>query len=191
MARPLSATDDQILDAARGLAARRGPDGFTISEVARDIGLSRTAITLRFSCTEDLKLTLMKRVVGAFEARVQALEIEQGAAGLLAIADMIGEMAGDQVRFSGFMLRYAASVQDPVLLEIEERRARVLRSALMSAMPETAIDKSAAVDAFMANVTGSLLNWQTSDEADARAFLRKRTLNWLRLAGIPCDDERK
>lgn len=188
MARPLSATDDEILEAAGKVMRRRGPDGFSVSEVAREVGLSRTAIILRFKGGDELKRTLMRKNAAEFEARVSALETGHGAAALLAIADMIAQMAGSRDNFSGFMLRYTANVSDPILFGLEERRGEVLRAAIARAMPETAIEKGAAVDAFMAHLTGSLLYWQTSDELDARRFLRQRVMNWLRLVGISVDE---
>ncbi|CAN7630548.1 TetR/AcrR family transcriptional regulator [Phenylobacterium sp. LjRoot225] len=188
MARPLSATDDQILEAAQEVLLRRGLDGFSVSEVAREVGLSRTAITLRFKSGDELKRTLVRRRVAQYEAQVMALDVEQGSAGLLAIVDMIAEKAGSRDKFSSFMLRYTSNIKDPILLELEQRRGQILRTAIAKVMPETAIDKSAAVDAFMANITGSLLNWQPSHDMDARQFLRERTFNWLRLVGIPVDE---
>jgi AcrR family transcriptional regulator len=187
MARPLSATDDEILQSAQQVMHRRGFEGFSLSEVAREVGLTRTAIALRFKSTDELKRTLIKRSMADFEARLADLELQQGAASLLAIADRIAEMAGSQDKFSGYMLRFSSNIKDPVLLEVEERRGMILRRAITAAMPETAIDRQAAADVFMAHLTGSLFNWQTSDEASARHFIRKRVMNWLRLAGIPCE----
>lgn len=187
MARPLSATDDEILEAAQQVIARRGPDGFSISEVAREVGLSRAAITLRFK-GDELKRVLMNRYVDVFDANLQALNIERGSAGLLAIAEQIATNAASQGRFSSFMLQYSANIQDAIALEMERKRGQILRAAIAKAMPETAIELEAAVDAFMAHITGSLLYWQTSDAPDARRFLRDRTLNWLRLAGIAVDE---
>jgi AcrR family transcriptional regulator len=188
MARPLSATDEDILQSAQQVMRRRGFDGFSLSEVAREVGLTRTAIALRFKSTDELKRTLIRRNMENYEARLADLKLEQGAAGLLAIADRVAEMAGSRDNFSGYMLRFSSNIKDPVLLEIEERRGMILRRAITTAMPETAIDRQAAADVFMAHLTGSLINWQTSDEANARAFIRQRVMNWLRLAGIPCGE---
>lgn len=189
MARPLSATDDEILGAAQLVLTRRGLDGFSVSEVARELGLSRTAITLRFKSGDELKRTLIKRNAERFDTLVSALDIEEGAAGLLAVAGMIGALAGGRGNFSSFMTRYTANIQDPILLQLEERRGEILRAAVARAMPKTAINKEDAVDAFMAQLTGSLLNWQTRSGPDARQFLLDRALNWIRLAGIPVEKE--
>lgn len=189
MARPLSATDDEILGAARQVLARHGLDGFSVSKVARNLGLSRAAITLRFKSADELKRTLMKRDANSFESLFLSLKLDQGASGLLTIADMIGKMVGGRDSFSNFMMRYTTNMQDPVLLQLEERRGEILRSTIARAMPETAIDKSDAVDAFMAHLTGSLMHWHSGSDLDARQFLCKRVRNWLHLVGIPVEEE--
>jgi AcrR family transcriptional regulator len=189
MARPLTASDDQILDAAYNVLRRRGADGFTVSEVARDVGLSRTAITLRFKSGDELKRLLLQRQIKQFKAHIDALTITRGGAGLLVIADMLGGMIGGRDRFSHFMMQYLPANADSELVGLEERRGKLLRDAIGAAMPETAIDRAAAIDAFMAHITGTVLYWQLSEGADIKQFLRQRTLNWLKLSGIPVDED--
>jgi AcrR family transcriptional regulator len=185
MARPPSVTDDQIIDATERVFAKHGAQGLTVSEVAREVGLSRAAITLRFAGVDALKRHLLKRVAQQFEERLATIQLEPGAAGLLAIADMLGSMLKGRENLSNFWLRYNSNISDPLYRAMEENRGMVLRELVLSAMPETRIDKSEAVDLFMAQMTGSILNWQTSDYSDARQFLRKRAFDWIRLAGIP------
>lgn len=188
MARPLSATDEEILNAAHHVVLRRGLDGFSVSEVAREVGLSRTAITLRFKSAEELKRSLMQRRAEQFEALLSAMDVKPGAAGLLAIAETIGEKAGTRESFSSFMLRFTSSTRDAALLELEARRGKSLRAVIDRAMPKTAIQHHAAVEAFSAHLIGSLLHWQASEEPDGKRFLRARTLDWLRLAGVPLSE---
>lgn len=188
MARPLSVTDEEILDVANRVIAMRGPEHFSVSEVAREVGLSRAAITLRFHSAEDLKRLLMQRRAEQFDRLLASLEIKRGAEGLLAIAELIGAKAGSRNGVANFMLRMSRNIHDPVLLELEERRGESLRSVIGQAMPRTAIEHSAAVDAFLAHLSGSLLQWQASEEPDGRRFLRDRTFDWLRLAGVPLNE---
>jgi AcrR family transcriptional regulator len=188
MARPLSASDDEILNAAQQVLQRRGADGFTVSEVAREIGLSRTAITLRFKSGDELKRILVQRQIVQFKSHIDSLTVTQGGAGLLAIAEMIGGMLGGRDRFSHYMMRHLPANADSDMVAMEQQRSKLLRDAIGAAMPETAIGKAEAIDAFMTHITGSILYWQLSDAADVKAFLRQRTLNWLKLCGIPTDE---
>lgn len=191
MARPLSVTDDQILDATQAVWEQLGPHGLTMSEIAREVGLSRAAISLRFGSLDDLKRRLVQRMAVSFEERLGEIRLDPGAAGLIAFARMLGTMMRSREQFKNFMLRYNAGLHDPILLELENRRSAALQALVTGVMPETAIDKTAAVDAFLAQMTGSMMNWQTMHHPDAAEFLMERTVNWIRLAGIPYDDDSK
>eukprot|EP00456_Euglypha_rotunda_P039096 TRINITY_DN30055_c0_g1_i1.p3 TRINITY_DN30055_c0_g1~~TRINITY_DN30055_c0_g1_i1.p3 ORF type:complete len:100 (-),score=30.11 TRINITY_DN30055_c0_g1_i1:11-310(-) len=73
MVRPKLATDDEILDAASLVMARRGLHGFTVTEVASEIGLSRAAIVLRFKSAEELKSALTIRMVAPLLRSLDAI----------------------------------------------------------------------------------------------------------------------
>lgn len=188
MARPLSVTNDQIIDATERVFAKHGAQGLTVSEVAREVGLSRAAITLRFAGVDALKRLLLERVAQRFEKTLATVRLEQGAPSLLVIADILGGMLKGRENLSSFWLRHNSNINDPLYRAMEESRGMALRELVLSAMPETRIDKSEAVDLFMAQMTGSILNWQTNSYPDARQFLRKRALDWIRLAGIAFDE---
>lgn len=188
MARPLSVTDSQILDAMNAALVELGTHGLSISEVARRVGLSRAAISQRFGTLDDLKRLLMKRLLREFEERLAAVRIEAGAPGLIRIAELVGNMIGAREQFSNFMFRYSININDPILIGLEEQRGEILRALIAKTMPLTAIETTAAVDAFMAHLTGSIMNWQASRHPEATAFLKERTLNWIRLTGIPLED---
>lgn len=184
MARPISASDEDILRAASAVMARRGPDGFSVAEVAREVGLSRAAITFRFKGVEDLRARVLDQFTASFEDILTTLRAEPGAPGLLEIAELVGRLAGGQQKFSAFLLDYSANMQDAARRRMEERRGEALRAAVAQVMPPLAIPREAAVNAFMAHVTGSLMAWHSDDQPDAAAFLRERTRNWLILTGV-------
>ncbi len=184
MARPQSVSDDEILDAAERVLDEMGHDRFSISEVARQLGLSRAAITFRFEGPDALRRLALARKVARMERHIDGWTIEPGAAGLLEIAGRIGVMAGGRAGFARSMLRFSDNLDDPVAREVELHRGDIVRAAIAKAMPDTAVARTEAIDAFMAHVTGSLVAWQASTGIDAETFLRQRTLVWLRLTGI-------
>ncbi|WP_417620978.1 TetR/AcrR family transcriptional regulator [Parasphingorhabdus sp.] len=184
MPRPLSATDDDIMEAAQKVLALRGSNGFSVSEVARELSLSRTAITLRFKSAQNLKQQVLRRNAELFKGKLGNLKLEKGAAGLIEIAELIGGMTNGRQNFSDYMARYASNVNDPDAMEIEQQRGQILREAILAVMPETTLPPEDAADAFMAHLTGSLMNWQGRSTISASSFLRERTIKWLRLVGI-------
>lgn len=190
MARPLSATDDEILSVAGAVFARGGATGFSVSQVARELGLSRAAITARFNSADDLKRLIAKRNIDLFEQRFADFRPARGVAGLVSIAERIGAMLGKPRDFASFLFRYTANLDDPILAEMEQRRGRILRRVIAEAMPKTALPRNVAVDLFMAQLTGSLMNWQASGkEKNAARFLSQRALMWAKLAGLEAPHE--
>src|SRR6516225_8589088 len=90
MGRPFAASDDQILRAASKVISRRGPDAFSLAEVASEVGLSRAAIILRFKSTHALKVTLLTRQVERFAANLATLPNSPSGDNLLQVAAFIG-----------------------------------------------------------------------------------------------------
>jgi AcrR family transcriptional regulator len=185
MGRPFTASDEEILSAAGQVMARRGPDGFSIAEVAADVGLSRTAIILRFKSTHALKVTLLTRMVERFSAALQAVPKTPSGDNVLRLAAFIGGYVRSRESLASFFSTYNVNIQNPELLELELKRGRALRAAISSVMPEVAIDHQCAVNAFTAHLTGTIIAWQAADDhIDSRRFVVKRTTDWLGLAGV-------
>tara|TARA_R110001599_G_scaffold26856_2_gene94686 strand:- start:131449 stop:132000 length:552 start_codon:yes stop_codon:yes gene_type:complete len=178
------------MEAAHKVLALRGSDGFSVSEVARELSLSRAAITLRFKSAQNLKQQVLLRNAELFKGKLSNLKLEKGAAGLIEIAELIGGMTNGRQNFSDYMSKYASSVNDPDAMEIEQQRGQILRETILEVMPETALAPNDAADAFMAHLTGSLMNWQGRKNVSASSFLRERTIKWLHLVGIACDDHK-
>jgi AcrR family transcriptional regulator len=186
MARPFTASDDDILHAARKVIGRRGPDGFSIAEVATEVGLSRAAIILRFKSTHALKLASLEKMVEQFAVALDVLPTTPSGDNLLQVAAFIGSYMHSRessVRF--FANYYGSNVQDRDLLKLEHQRGAVLDRAIGRVMPETVLERDSAVIAFRAHLTGSITTWLSLDDANSRRYLVMRTKEWLKLARIP------
>lgn len=189
MARPFSASDDEILQAARKVIGLRGPDAFSIAEVASEVGLSRAAIILRFKSTRALKVASIEKMVEQFGAALDTWPKTPSGDNLLHAAAFIGTYMGSRessVRF--FANYYTSNVRDGELSELEYRRGELLDKAISLVMPETTLDRASAVLAFRAHLTGTILAWLSLDDPDSRRYLVMRTREWLRLAGIAYSD---
>src|SRR5690606_862467 len=109
---------------------------------------------------------VLDRLSTSFEGMLTTLRAEPGAPGLMEIAEFVGRLAGGQQNFSAFLLDYSANMQSTARRRIEERRGEALRAAVAKVMPPLAIERDAAVAAFMAHVTGSLMAWHSYDDPD-------------------------
>ncbi len=192
MARTPSVSDEEILEAARRVIGRLGPNAFTVTDVASEVGLSRAAIILRFKSTHALKVLLLNRMVDQFIEMLAQLPKTPSGDNLLIVAAFIGERASNidvRARKRGplpsFFASYPANMEDPDLAALERRRGEALRVAVSRVMPMTTIGRKAAVTAFCAHMTGSIMASLAAEDTDSRAYLVSRTRDWLRLAGIP------
>jgi TetR/AcrR family macrolide resistance operon transcriptional repressor len=190
MARPFTATDDDILRAAAKVMQRRGPDAFALAEVATEVGLSRAAIILRFKSTHDLKVTLLTKMVQRFADALATLPQSPSGDNVLRVAAFIGTHVGSREGSGKFFANYfTTNVRDRELFELERRRGAVLRDAISKVMPQTAIDHDSAILAFRAHLSGTIMAWLGNEEADSCRYVVLRTREWLRLAGIAYSEE--
>jgi AcrR family transcriptional regulator len=187
MARPQTASDDEILQASLRVMVRRGHDAFTLSEVAAEVGLSRAAIILRFKGTHALKVRLTTYIVDRFVQSLRSLPSSRGGDGLLELVAFIGQKVSSPGSLAAFMRTYHSNIEDKELLRLERKRGAALRAAVAERMPSTAITRDSAVTAFGAHISGCLMQWEVQTGTDARCYLVERTKQWLTLAQIPHD----
>lgn len=186
MARTLTVSDEEIFAAAEQVIGRCGPDGFTLSEVATKVGLTRAAINLRFKSAHDLKVTVLTRAVDQFVEELAGLPKTPSGDSLLKVAAFIGAHIGSRESFSTFYATYSSNVIDPDLSALNEKRAQALFKAVSVAMPKTPLSIDSAAHMFLASLTGDIIFWQnTNADVDANSFLVKQMKEWLRLARIP------
>jgi TetR/AcrR family macrolide resistance operon transcriptional repressor len=189
MGRPFTASDEDILHAAGKVIARRGPDAFSIAEVAADVGLSRAAIILRFKSTHALKVTLLARMVEEFATLLKTLPQSPSGDNVLRLAAFLGSYVHSRQSSAKFFSTYSNNVQDHDLRELERKRGDALFAAISSVMPEVAIDHTSAVVAFTAHLAGCIVAWLAHDDDDSRGYIVMRTREWLKLAGIAFSED--
>lgn len=185
MARTPTVSDDEILDAAKKVLYRRGPDAFTLAEVAADVGLSRAAIILRFKSTQELKVTLLSKMVSLFTLQVAELPKNPSGDNLLKVAAFIGSRMTNVQGLTAFLNNHFSNISDPILFDLELKRGAAWHNAISRSMPPITIDHDAAVAAFSAHLSGTLLAWPGSENETCLNYMLRRTKEWLRLAGIP------
>jgi TetR/AcrR family macrolide resistance operon transcriptional repressor len=186
MARPKQASDAEVMETAERIYAQRGHQGFTLSELAREVNLSRAAIIQRFGNAEGLRMRMARQHIAHFQKLLEQLPVSRDGDALIALAAFVGQLVGGRQQLTAFMLNLHADLQDEKLGELQKERAAALHQAIALRMPPVAIEPESAVSAFRAHLSGSLIQWQSSPEAvSAGDFLAARTREWLRLASVP------
>jgi TetR/AcrR family macrolide resistance operon transcriptional repressor len=128
MPRPKLISDDQVLDATRKVMLRQGVAGFTLSDVAEEVGLSRAALIQRFDNRAGL------------EARVAAQGVE--ALRQLIAAEAIGNK-GPHLAL-GFLETVLERFEIPVLLS-NAAAAALLRDAIVARLDEPSRQRAGEV----------------------------------------------
>ncbi len=190
MARPKHASDQQVLSAAHRIYSERGHRGFTLSELARDVDLSRAALIQRFGNVESLRMRLARERAGRLRQLLAELPVERSGDALIALAAFIGSMVEGRSGLASYMQAVQADLDDAELIHVEKERGAALSEAVACRMPELPIDNQSAALAFRAHLAGSLMQWQVEERPiSARDFLVERTREWLRLVRLPFGDE--
>lgn len=186
MARPKLASDRDVLRVAHRIYAEQGHKGFTLSALAREVDLSRAALIQRFGNVDQLRMRLASERMGLLRLQLEQLPVERSGDALLALAAFIGNMVRDRSGLAAFMQTLQADLTDEALLRLEKERGEALLEAAAQRMPELRIARHSAAKAFRAHLAGSLMQWQVEErDISARDFLVERTMDWLRLAGVP------
>ncbi len=193
MARPFTASDEQILEVASSVMSRRGPDLFSIAEVASEVGVSRAAIIQRFKSTSALRTTSLTHLVDLFTSALDKLLTtfakSAGGDNLLRLGAFIGSYVHTRESSAKFFASYTTNIQDLELAELELRRGSALRTAISRAMPKVVVEHEVAVSAFGAHLTGNILAWLAMNDSNPRRHLVTRTSEWLRFTRIPFSED--
>jgi AcrR family transcriptional regulator len=184
MARPTQISDEKILDAAEMILARDGVGAFSLASVAREVGITRAAITFRFESAHKLMVMAAERGVTRYIAEMRALEIERSGDGLLAFARHIGSRCQSPSALSHFLSQSHARLHYPDLAKLENARGEAYTEAIARAMPVDPSARQDAVAIFGAHLTGTLHAWAARGEPSAAVFLEQRAAMLLDAMGI-------
>lgn len=185
MARPQTVSDDEIMQAARRVISRRGYGAFTLAEVAEELGISRTAIILRFKSTRELKLRITTSTIENLRREMADLPVTRSGDGLLQLVASIGTHTPSRADVATLMLVSQGNLADAELATLESERGHILRDAVGARMPETALPHDVAVRTFVAHIAGSVSQWRSGADPSPTEFLVARTEEWLTLAHVP------
>lgn len=175
MARPRTHSDDVILSAAQTVLLRSGPGGFTLSDAATEVGMSRPALIQRFGNRESLMQALAAREVELTRDWLATLPAGRGIAPLwtflkAAVRSMgPGQMPGQTGAAKGShcdarVALAAIEAGDPHLAASGAERHRLVQEAIALRLPEGIRDPKGLSLAIHGLMAGAVLQWLVSRE---------------------------
>lgn len=182
MARPRTASDDDVFAAAYRVMQGTGPSGFTLQAVAREAGITAGALVQRFGSKRGLQVALAKGSRVYTTAFLQSLRdsADDPLVALRRYADSMAGLAASPAAMVRNLAYLHEDLSDPALRTELERQGlatlQVLESLVRAAVargdlhPRTKPKSTAR--AIEAAVGGALLSWAIYRRGSARAWLR-------------------
>ncbi|MBB1094068.1 TetR/AcrR family transcriptional regulator [Rhodopseudomonas palustris] len=175
MPRPKLHSDDDILDTAQLVLLRQGPSHFTLSDVAKAVGISRAALIQRFTDKATLQLRVMERMTQEVRDYFDAAPSHTGLAPLWTmLKDLIGGM-GSGEDAAGHLLLYWGDTQEPALRALALERNELVRGAIERRLPSEPHNPEQASGLVQAVIQGACMQWLIARNGPLDAFMTEQT----------------
>jgi AcrR family transcriptional regulator len=197
MARPRKASDEDVFEAALRMMNRLGPLEWTLSDVAREVGVTPSALVQRFGSKRDLQVALMEQWAGSARELFDGLRRRATGAldALYGYADVVAGM-GESPGLAHHLAYLQIDLSDPDLRSRLRRQAADTRMCIRALLEEAVaaaellpdIDTAGLARMVEVVLTGSLLVWGIHGEEGAAASSLRHSLDALLapyLAGGP------
>ena len=179
MPRPKLHSDETILDAAQKVLLTKGPSGFTLSDVATAVGISRAALIQRFTDKANLHLKVMERSTRQVRDYFAARPLHTGLDPLWSmLVDLIAGMgAGDD--FAGYLLLEWSDVTDPDLNRLSRERNALVLKAIQARLPAGPHTPAAAASLIQSVIQGATMQWLIDKRGPLDTFVIGKTRHVL------------
>ncbi|HWG90175.1 MAG TPA: helix-turn-helix domain-containing protein [Candidatus Thermoplasmatota archaeon] len=185
MARPRTVSDEDILEAAARVVARRGPVQATLAEIGEEVGVTASAIVQRFGTKRKLLLAISQRsvreVASAF-AKARARHPRDAATaaveGLVTLTEGFAETPRDLANSLSFL---QLDLTDPEFrapgLAFHEAQREGVRALVAEATQKGLLHRTpspeALARALLVAYNGSLIVWALHGEGTLTDTLRR------------------
>jgi AcrR family transcriptional regulator len=179
--RPRTVPDEHILGAAHRAMSRLGPARLTLSEVAKEAGLSPATLVQRFGSKRGLMLALWAGAVEGIDACFDMLRPAYASPldALLAAATMMSRHTKSPEEMANHLAFLQIDVSDPefhqhmlVLSQRTEAGYRALLDEAVEAKEIAPCDTARLARAISAMAGGSLIGWAVFREGTAESWVR-------------------
>ncbi len=183
--RPRLASDAEIVEAAKRVISREGPNGFTLAEVGHEAGIAPATLVQRFGSKRDLMLAVAGRGAGTGAETPEscfAAARQETSSPLKALTrglEDMASMAPTPEELSNHLAFLQIDLTDPDFHELALANALANRKGIVELLDEAIVADelrecdtarlSVAVDAIAG---GALISWAIHREGTAREAIR-------------------
>jgi AcrR family transcriptional regulator len=185
MARKKTISDEAVLDAALGVMIAKGPNDFTLADVAAAAGIAPATLLQRFGDKRRLAVAAFARDNQTFEAMLAALPPATGAAAVIAVFRLLTPDTVDVDLFADQLLWLRQDMRDPDFNRLARDRFAKLRAAVAARLPPLPMTPEMAARLIEAQWQGALNQWGISREGRLVDYVTGSLAAWLILAQRP------
>lgn len=176
MPRPKTISDEDVLAASLEVLADKG-QGFTLTDLANRIGLSRATLIQRFGDREAILLR-----IAAYEAELTrqwltSIDVNLGPDGLWQFLETIVSSMGDGEAFSARVTLAAFEAQNPALRRLAQERYALVQAAIAARLP-AGPDRSQTAEHLHTTIAGASMQWVASDRVIGLSAFVLEQLRW-------------
>jgi TetR/AcrR family transcriptional regulator, macrolide resistance operon repressor len=173
MPRPKIHSDEEVLRKAKAVLLQEGPAAFTLSDVAKAVGISRAALIQRF---QD-KATIHHRIMEQMTEEVREFFASSSGGRDIEslwrfLKDMITGMDAE-VAAESYLLLFWGDIIDPHLRKLALERNELVRRAIEGRMPLRPHDPKRASGLVQSVIQGSYMRWMVCKQGRLAAFMLK------------------
>jgi len=176
MPRPKTVSDEEVLGAALDVMASSGMI-FTMSDIARHVGLSRATLIQRFGDRDSILRRIAEQEVEATRSWLEALPIIEGADALWQFLEVIVSSMGKGEGFSARVQIAAFESRDPGLRSLADQRYALVQKAIAARLPNNA-ERLETAKHLHAIIAGATMQWVVTDGSEGLSEFVLRRLRW-------------
>jgi AcrR family transcriptional regulator len=183
MPRRKSISDDDLLDRALPVIAEAGPSGFTLSDIARAVGVSPATLLQRFGDKQTLTERAFARDNERFVVWLGNLPADRGVEAVVRIYSEATKLFGDNPSLADHLLWLREDIRDPSFNRLALHRFKLFRAEIVKRLPKMRIPADSAARLLDAQYHGAVIQWALEPRGRLSDFVTRSLRDWFRLGG--------
>lgn len=184
MPRHKSISDEDLLDRALPVIAQAGPAGFTLADVAREVGVSPATLLQRFGDKQTLIARAFSRDNESFAVWTQSLPAGGGVDAVVRIYSEATKLFGETPSLADHLLWLREDIRDPDLNRLALQRFKLFRAEIVKRLPKMRIPPATAARLLDAQYHGAVIQWALEPRGRLADFVKRSLKDWFRLGGL-------
>ncbi len=183
MPRRKSISDEEILDRALPIMTRDGPGGFTLADLAKEVGVAPATLLQRFGDKRSLIERAFARDNERFVAWIDGLPEGVGADVVIGVYSDATKLFGESPSLADHLLWLREDIRDPMMNRLALERFRVFRAAIVKRLPPMRLPASTVARLLDAQFHGAVVQWALEPRGRLADFVTRSLKDWFRLCG--------